>query len=80
MLHVISVKYIDDYYLQLSFDDGTRGNINLYKHLVGSVFEPLKDKNLFARVTLDEELQTIVWSNGADFAPEFLKAHLDNIR
>lgn len=56
MLHVISVKYIDDYYLQLSFDDGTRGNINLYKHLVGSVFEPLKDKNLFARVTLDEEL------------------------
>lgn len=77
MLHVISVKYIDDYYLQLSFDDGTRGNINLYKHLVGSVFEPLKDKNLFARVTLDEELQTIVWSNGADFAPEFLKAHLE---
>lgn len=80
MLHVISVKYIDDYYLQLSFDDGTRGNINLYKHLVGSVFEPLKDKNLFARVILDEELQTIVWSNGADFAPEFLKAHLENIR
>lgn len=77
MLHVISVKYIDDYYLQLFFDDGTRGNINLYKHLVGSVFEPLKDKNLFARVTLDEELQTIVWSNGADFAPEFLKAHLE---
>lgn len=80
MLHVISVKYIDDYYLQLSFDDGTRGNINLYKHLVGSVFEPLKDKNLFARVILDEELQTIVWSHGADFAPEFLKAHLENIR
>lgn len=80
MLHVISVKYINDYYLQLSFDDGTRGNINLYKHLVGSVFEPLKDKNLFARVILDEELQTIVWSNGADFAPEFLKAHLENIR
>nr|WP_081178491.1 DUF2442 domain-containing protein [Rickettsia bellii] len=41
---------------------------------------PLKDKNLFARVTLDEELQTIAWSNGADFAPEFLKAHLENIR
>ncbi|HJD62294.1 MAG TPA: DUF2442 domain-containing protein [Rickettsia endosymbiont of Degeeriella rufa] len=80
MLHVISVKYIDNYYLQLSFDDGTRGNINLYKNLVGSVFEPLKDKNLFAEVTLDEELQTIVWSNGADFAPEFLKAHLENIR
>ncbi|WP_341792326.1 hypothetical protein [Rickettsia endosymbiont of Gonocerus acuteangulatus] len=47
--------------------------------MVGSVFEPLKDKNLFARVTLDEELQTIVWSNGADFAPEFLKAHLGSV-
>ncbi|MCC8370740.1 MAG: DUF2442 domain-containing protein [Rickettsia endosymbiont of Stiretrus anchorago] len=41
---------------------------------------PLKDKNLFARVTLDEELQTIAWSNGADFAPKFLKSHLKNIR
>ncbi|KJW03036.1 hypothetical protein REIP_1056 [Rickettsia endosymbiont of Ixodes pacificus] len=44
MLHVISVSYIDDYYLELVFDDGTKGIINLYPHLKGSIFEPLQDK------------------------------------
>ncbi|HJD58198.1 MAG TPA: DUF2442 domain-containing protein [Rickettsia endosymbiont of Ceroptres masudai] len=78
MLHVISVSYIDDYYLELVFDDGTKGIINLYPHLKGSIFEPLQDKNLFNKVTIDEELQTISWYNGADFAPEFLKANLDS--
>ncbi|HJD55282.1 MAG TPA: DUF2442 domain-containing protein [Rickettsia endosymbiont of Pyrocoelia pectoralis] len=77
MLHVTSVKYINDYCLELSFDDGTEGNIDLYKHLKGLIFEPLKDKNLFAKVILDKELQTITWSNGADFAPEFLKSNLE---
>jgi hypothetical protein len=50
----------------------------LYQHLKGLMFEPLKDKNFFKKVTLDAELQTITWSNGADFAPEFLKDHLEN--
>ncbi len=36
------------------------------------IFEPLKDKALFAEFSLDKELETIVWRNGADFAPEFL--------
>jgi hypothetical protein len=40
--------------------------------LWGEVFEPLKDKSRFADFTLDKELETIVWSNGADFSPEFL--------
>ncbi len=74
------VKYVNDYCLELSFDDGTKGNINLYKHLTGSMFEPLKNKTLFTQVIVDKELQTITWSNGADFAPEFLKAHLENIQ
>ncbi|WP_218459899.1 DUF2442 domain-containing protein [Rickettsia sp. TH2014] len=30
MLHVISVSYIDDYHLELVFDDGTKGIIDLY--------------------------------------------------
>lgn len=79
MLHVTEVKYLKDYSLKLSFDDGTNGIIDLYPHLKGLIFEPLKDKNIFNKVILDQELQTVTWSNGADFAPEFLKENLDSV-
>jgi len=32
----------------------------------------LKDKDLFAKFSPHKELETVVWPNGADFAPEFL--------
>jgi len=36
------------------------------------MFEPLKDKTLFAQVTVHPELHTVTWPNGADLSPEFL--------
>jgi hypothetical protein len=36
------------------------------------MFEPLKDKKLFDQATVDAELETVTWPNGADIAPEFL--------
>ena len=77
MLHVTEVKYLEDYTLRLSFDDGSEGDVNLFKHLSGSMFEPLKDKNIFSKVRLDQELGTVLWPNGADFAPEFLRSQIN---
>ena len=73
MLHVTDAKYIDNYRIWLSFDDGTDGTVNLETHLKGPIFEPLKDINNFKKVTFSKELSTITWPNGADLAPEFLK-------
>jgi hypothetical protein len=36
------------------------------------VFEPLKDREIFRRFTVDPEAGTLVWENGADLAPESL--------
>ncbi len=33
---------------------------------------PLQDVDFFSKATVDKELETVVWPNGADFAPEFL--------
>ena len=66
------VRYQGDYRVWVKFADGTEGEINLESELWGQMFEPLKQKSLFARLSLDKELGTIVWPNGADFAPEFL--------
>lgn len=73
MLHVKSVKYLSEYKLWISFDDGTAGEVNLDGQLQGPVFEPLKDISVFKKVSVDPELETLVWPNGADLAPEFLK-------
>jgi len=40
------------------------------------MFAPLKDLERFKAFRLDPELETIVWENGADLAPEFLHARL----
>ena len=73
MLHIKKVKHISDFRLWLSFDDGSSGEVDLKNLLNGPIFEPLKDLNVFSKVSVDPELETIVWPNGADLAPEFLK-------
>jgi len=73
MLHVKSAKHVSDFILWIAFDDGTSGNVDLSGVLNGSVFQPLKDVNIFSKVFVDPELETVVWPNGADLAPEFLK-------
>jgi len=76
MLHVKSAKYLSDYRLWVTFDNGQAGEVNLEGCLKGPIFEPLKDKVFFSRVSVDPELETVVWPNGADLAPEFLYSHL----
>jgi hypothetical protein len=36
------------------------------------MFEPLANHEVFNQVRVDPELETVVWPNGADLAPEFL--------
>lgn len=74
MLHVKSAKHTSGFKLFISFDDGTSGEVDLMNSLIGPIFEPLNDLSLFSKVEVDPELETIVWPNGADFAPEYLKA------
>ena len=58
--------------LFLQLDDGSEGEVDLSRELEGPVFESLKDVAFFSQVVLDLETHTVVWPNGADFAPEFL--------
>lgn len=72
MLNVTEVRYLHDHVVWLRFNDGVEGEVDLAHELEGEVFEPLREREFFARVKLDPQLRTIAWPNGADFAPEFL--------
>jgi hypothetical protein len=54
----------------------SEGEIDLRNELDGEVFESLKDLANFHQFSVDPDIQTIVWKNGADLAPEFLYEHL----
>jgi hypothetical protein len=72
MRWVTSVEYIAGYKLRLGFNDGSIKVADLAGHLNGEMFEPLKDLRLFKTARLSPDLDTVVWDNGADMAPEFL--------
>jgi hypothetical protein len=77
ILHVKEAKYLRDYVIWIKFNDGIEGEVDLERELTGEIFGPLKDKKLFRSFKVDPLLETIVWENGADLAPDFLR---DNIK
>lgn len=69
---IISLKIIFPYTLELKFNDGAIKEINFERILFGGMLSPLKDQKLFNQVSIDPEVKTIVWPNGADFDPAIL--------
>ena len=65
--NVVSVTLAGPYRLQIRFDDGVEGEVDVKAAVsfVG-VFEPLSDPAFFAQVRVDPEAGTVVWPNGAD--------------
>lgn len=71
MNRVTSVRPLDDFRLEVRFDDGTNGVISLEGRLFGPVFEPLRDPDQFRQVAVDE-FGAVHWPCGADLAPDAL--------
>jgi hypothetical protein len=69
---LLDATHLGDHRIALRWDDGTQGEIDLADELDGTIFLPLRDVAVFGTFRLDTELGTLVWPNGADFAPEFL--------
>jgi hypothetical protein len=61
----------------LRFEDGVEGVVDLGKLIrFEGVFAPLRDRGEFARLTVNAELGTICWPNGADLDPNVLYAQV----
>ena len=72
ILRIREARVCGPHSLRLSFNDGTTKQVNVRPLLDGPMFEPLRDPAYFACVTFDSVCGTVVWPNGADFAPEAL--------
>jgi hypothetical protein len=72
---VVDAKYVSGFFIDVTFDDGTRKTVDVSQWFKGPVFEPLRDKKYFKKFFLDPP--TIAWPNGVDIAPETLYAAKD---
>jgi Protein of unknown function (DUF2442) len=79
---VAAVSAGPDFHLQVTFVDGTRGEVDLrtflnHSNTTGTVFEMLRDPAIFAQVQVI--MGAVQWVNGADLAPDAMydaiKAH-----
>jgi hypothetical protein len=77
MIWVTEVAALPEYRLWVTFSDGSQGRVDL-RDLIFSdprpVVSALRDPALFAAVRV--ALDTAVWENGFDLAPEFLHARV----
>lgn len=55
------------------FGDGAEGEADLTAELEGPIFARSRDPTLVGAATLDPDLHTVVWRNGADLAPGFVR-------
>ncbi|MEK7671036.1 MAG: DUF2442 domain-containing protein, partial [Bacteroidota bacterium] len=66
---VLSFEHVAPHTLRVEFDDATKQTINFLPVLKGELYGPLQELKLFDEVSIDPEVHTLVWSNGADFDP-----------
>jgi hypothetical protein len=69
---IIACEQEGPYVLRLRFNDGLSRTIDFEAILHGEMYGPLRDPALFAQVSLDPEIHTVVWPSGADFDPATL--------
>jgi hypothetical protein len=73
MIWVTEAKALPDFRLWVRFSDDTEGEINLKDFIARDarpVVTALRDPLVFSALRVD--MDTVVWDNGFDLAPEFL--------
>jgi hypothetical protein len=73
-MKVQEVKYLSDYTINIKFDDGIAGNVQLNDLVEKGIFKVLQDKNQFAKVYTNGN--SIAWSNELEIDATTIYAEL----
>lgn len=75
MIWVTDAHALPDYRLRVCFSDGSEGEVDLKEFIETDsrpIVKALCDHSTFSSIRV--EMDTVVWENGFDLAPEFLRA------
>jgi hypothetical protein len=73
MVWVTRAEYVRNHTLRIAFNDGLSGEVDLHDMIFADpreIFAKLRDPDAFRRFRV--AMDTIVWDNGLDLAPEYL--------
>ena len=73
MLEINKAEYINDYTINLTFNNGRTGIVDLEQIIFDDnrhVFSPLREKSQFKNFKVEHS--TLIWSDELDIAPEYL--------
>jgi hypothetical protein len=79
MVWVTEARALPGFRLWLRFSDAACGEVNLRDFVESdqrSIVRQLRDPAAFADIRVDAD--TVVWGNGFDLAPEFLRDRLES--
>jgi hypothetical protein len=71
-LHITQARHVCDYQVAVSFNTGEQGVADLSLVVKQGVFQSLKPIEEFAKLSVDQTLETLTWPNGLDLAPEYV--------
>jgi len=75
MIRVTDAKHLGGYRLRVRFSDASEGEVDLGELVMNDqrpIVAALRDPAAFAAMRVD--MDTVVWDNGFDLAPEYLHA------
>lgn len=72
MYDIVSVKYLNDYVLEIEFDNGRQGTVDFKEYLNNKIFERFRDINYFKQYYIDTETKVLCWPDEVDIAPDTL--------
>ena len=76
---IVAVQPLDCYKLHLTFENDVAGIVDIAEIIdFTGVFAPLNNPAYFAQVTVNPDLGTICWGNGADLDPDVLYSLVAN--
>jgi hypothetical protein len=77
LIDIVEARVLEGHQVHLRFEDGLEGDVDLGRLIrFEGVFAPLHDPKEFAHLTVNQEIGTICWPNGADLDPDVLYAEV----
>ncbi len=81
MRRIIATKHLRDCILQLTFDDGVSGEVDIARCIpFDGVFDRLNDPGFFKKVHINQKWGAIEWPGGLDLDTESLYEEATGIR